>query len=45
MDSDRVLVMQQGRVAELDAPAALLAKEGGAFARLHSGQQSEGARG
>ncbi|KAJ2782737.1 hypothetical protein H4R18_002111 [Coemansia javaensis] len=33
MDSDRILVMDQGEVAEFGAPAALLAR-GGRFARL-----------
>ena len=33
-DSDRILVMDAGRVVEFDAPARLLAKEGGAFAGM-----------
>ncbi|XP_021246016.1 multidrug resistance-associated protein 7 [Numida meleagris] len=40
LDSDRVLVMQAGRVAELDSPAYLSKKDGSLFQRLlHSGQQ------
>ncbi|XP_067149343.1 ATP-binding cassette sub-family C member 10 isoform X3 [Apteryx mantelli] len=40
LDSDRVLVMQAGRVAELDSPARLSKKDGSLFQRLlHSGQQ------
>ncbi|NWH67099.1 MRP7 protein, partial [Geococcyx californianus] len=40
LDSDRVLVMQAGRVAELDTPARLSQKDGSLFQRLlHSGQQ------
>ncbi|NXV50160.1 MRP7 protein, partial [Uria aalge] len=40
MDSDRVLVMQAGRVAELDSPTRLSKKDGSLFQRLlHSGQQ------
>nr|XP_009685033.1 PREDICTED: multidrug resistance-associated protein 7 [Struthio camelus australis] len=40
LDSDRVLVMQAGRVAELDSPACLSKKDGSLFQRLlHSGQQ------
>ncbi|KFP45114.1 Multidrug resistance-associated protein 7 [Chlamydotis macqueenii] len=40
LDSDRVLVMQAGRVAELDSPARLSQKDGSLFQRLlHSGQQ------
>mmetsp|Transcript_25114 Transcript_25114/g.35376 ORF Transcript_25114/g.35376 Transcript_25114/m.35376 type:complete len:1428 (+) Transcript_25114:125-4408(+) len=31
MDSDRVLVLDDGRIAEFDTPAALLQKEGGHF--------------
>ena len=31
MDSDRILVLDDGRIAELDTPKALLAKEGGHF--------------
>ncbi|NWI13381.1 MRP7 protein, partial [Crypturellus soui] len=40
LDSDRVLVMQAGRVAELDSPARLRRKEGSLFQQLlRSGQQ------
>lgn len=40
LDSDRVLVMQAGRVVELDSPAYLSKKDGSLFQRLlHSGQQ------
>ncbi|NWY02623.1 MRP7 protein, partial [Nothoprocta ornata] len=40
LDSDRVLVMQAGRVAELDSPARLRDKEGSLFQQLlRSGQQ------
>ncbi|NXW19547.1 MRP7 protein, partial [Circaetus pectoralis] len=40
LDSDRVLVMQAGRVAELDSPTRLSQKDGSLFHRLlHSGQQ------
>ncbi|NXL88754.1 MRP7 protein, partial [Alectura lathami] len=40
LDSDRVLVMQAGRVAELDSPTSLSKKDGSLFQRLlHSGQQ------
>ncbi|XP_071595336.1 ATP-binding cassette sub-family C member 10 isoform X1 [Heliangelus exortis] len=40
LDSDRVLVMQAGRVAELDSPARLSQKDGSLFQHLlHSGQQ------
>uniref|UniRef100_A0A663NAF4 MRP7 protein n=1 Tax=Athene cunicularia TaxID=194338 RepID=A0A663NAF4_ATHCN len=40
LDSDRVLVMQAGRVAELDSPTCLSQKDGSLFQRLlHSGQQ------
>ncbi|NXH43271.1 MRP7 protein, partial [Dicaeum eximium] len=40
LDSDRVLVMQAGRVAELDSPARLSQKDGSLFQRLlHSRQQ------
>lgn len=40
LDSDRVLVMQAGRVAELDSPAHLSQKDGSLFQRLlHSRQQ------
>ncbi|XP_009990379.1 PREDICTED: multidrug resistance-associated protein 7 [Tauraco erythrolophus] len=39
-DSDRVLVMQAGRVAELDSPTRLSKKDGSLFQHLlHSGQQ------
>ncbi|NXL76832.1 MRP7 protein, partial [Leptocoma aspasia] len=39
LDSDRVLVMQAGRVAELDSPARLSQKDGSLFQRLlHSRQ-------
>lgn len=34
MDSDRVLVMDQGRVAEFDRPLVLLDRRQGAFAKL-----------
>ncbi|KAJ2489954.1 hypothetical protein IWW37_003584 [Coemansia sp. RSA 2050] len=34
IDSDRILVLDQGQVAEFDAPSALLAKEGGLFKSL-----------
>ena len=33
-DSDRILVLEQGRVAEFDAPDALLRREGGLYAAL-----------
>jgi ABC-type proline/glycine betaine transport system ATPase subunit len=33
-DSDRVLVLDQGRVAEFDAPRALLARPNGALASM-----------
>ncbi|NXK85455.1 MRP7 protein, partial [Formicarius rufipectus] len=40
LDSDRVLVMQAGRVAELDSPTRLSQKDGSLFQRLlHSQQQ------
>ncbi|NXH19972.1 MRP7 protein, partial [Bucco capensis] len=40
LDSDRVLVMQAGRVAELDSPTRLSQKDGSLFQHLlHSGQQ------
>ncbi|NXO03084.1 MRP7 protein, partial [Rhinopomastus cyanomelas] len=40
LDSDRVLVMQAGRVAELDSPTCLSQKDGSLFQHLlHSGQQ------
>ncbi|NWI64440.1 MRP7 protein, partial [Todus mexicanus] len=40
LDSDRVLVMQAGRVAEMDSPARLSQKDGSLFQRLlHSGEQ------
>ncbi|NXJ75494.1 MRP7 protein, partial [Trogon melanurus] len=40
LDSDRVLVMQAGRVAELDSPTRLSQKDGSLFQNLlHSGQQ------
>ncbi|NWZ53967.1 MRP7 protein, partial [Haliaeetus albicilla] len=40
LDSDRVLVMQAGRVAELDSPTHLSQKDGSLFQRLlHSRQQ------
>ncbi|NXD28363.1 MRP7 protein, partial [Spelaeornis formosus] len=40
LDSDRVLVMQAGRVAELDSPARLSQKDGSLFQRLlHSRHQ------
>ncbi|KAM9608318.1 ATP-binding cassette sub-family C member 10 isoform 3-T11 [Morphnus guianensis] len=40
LDSDRVLVMQAGRVAELDSPTRLSQQDGSLFQRLlHSGQQ------
>lgn len=31
IDNDLLLVLQDGRIAEYDTPAALLAKEGGLF--------------
>ncbi|KAJ2776213.1 hypothetical protein GGI18_004393, partial [Coemansia linderi] len=34
VDSDRILVLDQGQVAEFDTPSALLAKEGGLFKSL-----------
>ncbi|KAI8323026.1 P-loop containing nucleoside triphosphate hydrolase protein [Martensiomyces pterosporus] len=40
MDSDRILVMDQGRVAELDTPANLLSR-GGMFSRLASHMSSD----
>ncbi|NXT74733.1 MRP7 protein, partial [Zapornia atra] len=40
LDSDRVLVMQAGKVAELDSPTRLSQKDGSLFQRLlHRGQQ------
>uniref|UniRef100_A0ACB8GAD0 Multidrug resistance-associated protein 7 n=1 Tax=Sphaerodactylus townsendi TaxID=933632 RepID=A0ACB8GAD0_9SAUR len=40
MDSDRVLVMHAGKVAELDSPAVLSEKQDSMFQHLlHSGQQ------
>ncbi|XP_071662262.1 ATP-binding cassette sub-family C member 10 isoform X6 [Patagioenas fasciata] len=40
LDSDRVLVMQAGRVAELDSPTRLSQKDGSLFQHLlHSAQQ------
>ncbi|KAJ2785281.1 Canalicular multispecific organic anion transporter 2 [Coemansia javaensis] len=45
MDSDRVLVMDRGRVAEFDAPARLLARGGGGlFAQLGEQPSSPPAR-
>jgi ABC-type multidrug transport system fused ATPase/permease subunit len=34
MDSDRILLLDAGTVAEFDAPAALLARRDGLFAKL-----------
>jgi ATP-binding cassette subfamily C (CFTR/MRP) protein 1 len=34
LDSDRILVMHEGRVAEFDAPATLLASENSMFSKL-----------
>ena len=42
MDSDRVLVMDKGAVAEFDAPFELLKKEGGLFAGLVANWESVG---
>lgn len=43
MDSDRVLVMDAGRVAEFDTPARLLARPNSLFAGLVAGwQQAQG---
>lgn len=36
MDSDRILVLHEGRVREYDAPAALLAQPGSGEARRRS---------
>ncbi|RHY93340.1 hypothetical protein DYB35_013691 [Aphanomyces astaci] len=36
LDSDRILMLDQGRVVEYDAPLALLATDGGPFAQLAS---------
>jgi ATP-binding cassette subfamily C (CFTR/MRP) protein 4 len=42
MDSDRVMVMDQGRIVELASPVALLARPDGYFSKLvaHTGEQS-----
>jgi len=40
MDSDRVLVLDDGRIAEFDTPAALLQKEGGHFKTMVERSQS-----
>lgn len=47
MDSDRILVMRNGRVAELGSPEELLQSEGGLFAELarSSGLGGGGSRG
>ena len=34
LDSDRVMILRDGRIAEFDAPAVLLAREGSEFASL-----------
>ena len=34
MDSDKILVLDDGNIAEYDSPAVLLKKEGGAFRGL-----------
>merc|ERR1719401_1571712 len=36
MDYDKILVLEQGRVLEYDAPSALLADEGSSFSQLAS---------
>ena len=43
MDADRILVLARGRVAEAGAPAALLARQGGALAALVDAAGPEGA--
>jgi ATP-binding cassette subfamily C (CFTR/MRP) protein 1 len=40
IDADKVLVMDQGRLAEYDAPQLLLKKEGGLFSSLWNEHQS-----
>jgi len=37
MDSDKILVLDAGRLIEFDTPAHLLRKEGGAFKLLVDG--------
>jgi ATP-binding cassette subfamily C (CFTR/MRP) protein 1 len=44
IDSDRILVMKDGRVAEFDTPAALLDQEGSIFASLVSDYGEEQAQ-
>lgn len=34
LDSDRILVLDKGKVAEFDTPSALMQKEGSLFASL-----------
>jgi ABC-type multidrug transport system fused ATPase/permease subunit len=41
MDSDRVLVLEQGRVKEFDTPKALLENANGAFAAMVSAANAE----
>lgn len=44
-DSDRVLVLERGKVAEFDSPAALLARPGGSIYRALLEETSRGAAG
>ena len=42
MDSDRVMVMDQGRIVEFASPVSLLSRVDGVFTKLvkHTGEQS-----
>ncbi len=41
MDSDRILVMDDGRVAEFDKPSVLLAKPDSHFSRMVAATESQ----
>jgi ABC-type multidrug transport system fused ATPase/permease subunit len=45
LDSDRLLVLEAGRIVELDTPKALLAKEDGVFRRMWEKSGGGGADG